>query len=1079
MNPVIDSLAPPAAAPGSQIWIYGTDFGDAAGGTMVDFNGIVGSPVSTSDTALRVSVPTNATTGPVTVLRAGAVSNAVTFTVIGQPAITGISPGAGPAGSTVTITGSGFGSSQSSSTVRFNGGEPATVTSWSENQILAIVPASASSGPIRVTVGTYSGDSAPFTISTTVQVADSGSNTSSYSSQMVGGQWVTSASAGPGCSSCTVRGTTQKTYDSKGNVLTSTDALGRTTTYTYDGSGNMLTRSVQVGGQTLTWTYTYNSFGQVLTATDPLNNTTTNAYDTNGNLLTATTPVPAAGVPASVTQFAYNTLGQLTSVTDPLSRVTTITYTPAGLVATVTDAQQNVTTYEYDLRGNRTAVVDALGNRTTFAYDLGNRLTTITYPDNTVASFTYDARGRRTATTDQNGRTTLYAYDDADRLLTVTDAASNVTTYAYDNENNLTSITDAAGRTTYFAYDPQGRVAQTTFPSTLAESYIYDAVGNLTAKTDRKGQTISYSYDELDRLVTKTYPAGGGSVSYTYEAGGRMTQVTDASGTYGFTYDNVGRLTSTTVQYSFLPGQTFTNSYTYDAASNRTGFTAPDGSTYTYSYDTLNRLSTLNSSWAGNFGFSYDPLSRRTQLTRPNGINTDYSYDSLSRLLSVLHKAGATTIDGATYTVDGVGNRQSKLNHINSTTDNYTYDLVYQLTQVAQGGSTTESYNYDTVGNRTSSHLSPSYTVNSSNQLTATSSATYTYDANGNTLTKVDASGTTVYAWDFENRLSSITLPNGGGVVSFNYDPFGRRIQKSSASGTTYYSYDGDGVAEEVDASGSVLAKYAQGVGIDEPLAMSRNGATSYYHADGLGTITSLTDGSGSAVAVYTYDSFGAPVSGGGVTNPFRYTGREWDLETSLYYYRARYYSASPGRFITEDPIHFDGGINFYRYVENSPVNLVDPFGLQSPAEALPAPAPQLPRPPARVIPFPARPKPAPTPGFCARYPILCALALPLVPMNSGNDKRVAWCATMIDPTCPNQQPQKSPGTLPLTEQCKANADEDVSCTLSGEVVEPTVSPRWRICAYSCSDGIGRTMIHPIHTPCPQFQRAKRGVDWN
>jgi len=100
----------------------------------------------------------------------------------------------------------------------------------------------------------------------------------------------------------------------------------------------------------------------------------------------------------------------------------------------------------------------------------------------------------------------------------------------------------------------------------------------------------------------------------------------------------LGRLIGPTTQYSFLPGITYSNAYGYDAGSNRTSFTAPDGSTNTYAYDTLNRLTTLTNSLTGQFGFNYDSLSRRTALNRPNGVNTSYSYDSLSRLLNVLHQ---------------------------------------------------------------------------------------------------------------------------------------------------------------------------------------------------------------------------------------------------------------------------------------------------------------------------------------------------------------------------------------------------------------------------------------------------------
>jgi len=593
-----------------------------------------------------------------------------------------------------------------------------------------------------------------------------------------------------------------------------------------------------------------------------------------------------------------------------------------------TDPQQNVTSYQYDSRGNRTLVIDALGNHTAFAYDSGSRLTTITYPDSTTTTFAYDYRGRRISVTDQNGKTTSYAYDDADRLTSVTDPAGNVTQYAYDTESNLLSITDANGHATSFSYDAFGRATQTSFPSNYYETYGYDAVGNLTSKTDRKGQTISYLYDALNRLTQKTYPDTT-SVEYVYDLVGKVLQVNDPSGAYGFAYDNMGRLISTTAQYSFLSSTTFTNSYSYDAASNRTGFTAPDGSTNTYSYDTLNRLSALTNSWAGSFGISYDGLSRRTQMTRPNNVVTNYSYNSLSRLTSVLHQLSGSTIDGATYTLDNAGNRTAKTDNRTSVASSYGYDAIYELTSVTQGTTTTESYTYDPVGNRTASLGVSSFTTNSSNELTAMTGATYTYDNNGNTLTKVVGSNTTTNTWDFENRLTSVTLPGSGGTVSFKYDPFGRRVYKSSST-TSIFAYDGDNLIEETNSSGTVVARYAPGQNIDEPLAMLRGGATSFYNADGLGTITSLANTSGSLAQAYTFDSFGKQIgSSGSLTNAFQYTAREFDPETGLYFYRARYYDPVTGRFLSEDPIRSSLQPNRYKYVRNNPVRRIDTSGMQ------------------------------------------------------------------------------------------------------------------------------------------------------
>jgi RHS repeat-associated protein len=336
----------------------------------------------------------------------------------------------------------------------------------------------------------------------------------------------------------------------------------------------------------------------------------------------------------------------------------------------------------------------------------------------------------------------------------------------------------------------------------------------------------------------------------------------------------------------------------------------------------------LSNSWAGSFGFSYDNLSRRTQLTRPNGITTTYNYDNLSRLLSVLHQSGSTTLDGASYTYDPAGNRTSKTDMQANVTSNYTYDAIYQLLQVTQGTSTTESYSYDLVGNRLSSLGVSPYQYNTSNELTSTPLATYTYDANGNTKTKTDATGATSYTWDPNNRLTQVTLPGTGGTVTFKYDPFGRRVQKSGPNGTTNYLYDGSNSIEELDNGGNVLGRYARTKNLDEPLSELRSGIANYYQQDALGSVTSLSNSTGTLAGTYTYDSYGRLTSSTGtVVNPFQYTGREFDSETGIYYYRARYFDPSAGRFLSEDRLRFGQGPNFYRYVQNNPLSWIDPSG--------------------------------------------------------------------------------------------------------------------------------------------------------
>lgn len=218
-----------------------------------------------------------------------------------------------------------------------------------------------------------------------------------------------------------------------------------------------------------------------------------------------------------------------------------------------------------------------------------------------------------------------------------------------------------------------------------------------------------------------------------------------------------------------------------------------------------------------------------------------------------------------------------------------------------------------------------SYQYNASNELSSTSLGNYTYDANGNILS--DASGKS-YTWDFENRLTQAIVP-GVGTISFHYDPFGRRIYKQSPNATGVFLYDGDDLLETVNGSGADISEYARGLGIDEPLAIKRVSTTDYYEQDGLRSITSLTNTNGSVGESYSYDTFGGTTnSSGTVTNFFRYAGREFDTQTGLYYYRARYYDPGAGRFISEDPSGLDAGDNFYEYAENNPVNLADPMGL-------------------------------------------------------------------------------------------------------------------------------------------------------
>lgn len=174
--------------------------------------------------------------------------------------------------------------------------------------------------------------------------------------------------------------------------------------------------------------------------------------------------------------------------------------------------------------------------------------------------------------------------------------------------------------------------------------------------------------------------------------------------------------------------------------------------------------------------------------------------------------------------------------------------------------------------------------------------------------------------------------PTPAFTSTYRYDGLGRRIEKVANGQTKRYIYDDEDILLEYDGSNVLQARYAHGPGIDEPIAVTKGGSTFFYHQDGLGTVTDLTDSTGATAKSYSYDAYGTIVDQTGtVDQPYTYTGREFDSESGLYYYRARSYDPSTGRFIQKDPVGFAGDLNLYRYTRSNSVNRIDPSGMLAP----------------------------------------------------------------------------------------------------------------------------------------------------
>ena len=747
-------------------------------------------------------------------------------------------------------------------------------------------------------------------------------------------------------------GETINTFDANGNLKTTTDALGKVTTITYPTSNNKgLPDSVKDARNNVT-NFKWNSVGLLEWVEDPYGKKTSFTYDTRGRtktttnaLLHTTTYNYFDDAQRKVEMiypnndkiiYKYDIRRLLESVTDERGKVTSYEFDTAYRLKKITDPLLHIREYDYDLMSNLKLTKDGLGNQTDYKYDDFNRLKEVEYPlaDSNAAArlkelFEYDQLGRIKKVTDTANRLTQYGYDDANRTNTVTNAELETTTTKYNARYQMIQVTDAKNQIYDFTYDPLGRMLTQTRAGGMM-SYEYDEVGNRKKRTDYMGRVTNYEYDNLNRLTKTLYgdqlPSGQPpnlQATYGYDDISRLTSATNEAGTVTFGYDNRNRTTSTTDVF----GHTINYEYEYDNNQLNQKRLKFDGAMYAkYNYDDADRLKDiLNSADNTTVSFGYDNANRMTSRNYPNGISTTYDYDNMSRLKRLKDISTTATLFDRQFTY----NNASQINQIVEPTQtrSFLYDNVDRLTSMTNG-TANESYTFDDVGNRLSSQRSASYGYqqNQFNRLTSTATANYGYDANGNMVTKAEGKEFWHFTWDYENRLTVAATRKQ--TVRYRYDALGRRVQRYFVGGkeNTKFIYDGNDVL--VDDNSGVLTKYLNGDGIDNKLKLTSGGVSKYFITDHLGSTVGLTDSSGNLSSSASYDSFGNSTNN--LSTRYQYTGREFDSFTGLYFYRARWYDAGLGRFISEDPIGFGGeDINWYSYVHNNPLRYFDPEGTQ------------------------------------------------------------------------------------------------------------------------------------------------------
>lgn len=751
-------------------------------------------------------------------------------------------------------------------------------------------------------------------------------------------------------------------YDRFDRMTTTTNSLGTKNILTYDTSGNVTTAETKdVSNKTISKTERiFDSLGHVIRETqgaiDGVSGiTTTVEYDTNGK------PVKVTDAKGNNTTVAYDSLGRKKMVTDALGNQTILTYDKRGLTTKQevksTDGKSIVTLLGYDKDGRIISKTDGLGNKTTSLYNKLGQVTQVTDANNNKTDYTYDVFGNVLSETKYLSGTSLK------------------TSYEYDKSNNRTKLTDANGNITTYVYDSVNRLTRETLTDGSFVAYEYDGMGNILQKTDANGTVVNNTYDQLGRLTKRTIQRGTNVLgvteeNYVYDALGRLTNSTDSDGNVlVFDYDSFGRLTSETQN-----GKTVQTGY--DANSNITSLTYPSGKKVVRDYDVLNRLTGIALDGKNLASYGQSSLTLDT-LTLGNGAKTIYGYDSLLRLKELTNTSNQTTINKLSFGYDAMSNI------LTNGHDSYTYDPLNRLTQtnyepVQDKKNTTESFNYDPMGSRLSSLViqtkeqeknkkddkiktdTTSYTTNILNQYTGVNKTKFSYDKNGNLI----HNGKFQFSYDYRNRL--VEVRNIGekeekdkkelSTAKYSYDVLGRRISKETKEQVIKYTYSNQDAIEEdeyrKDDKKTELAERREniyGSNIDDILATARTKyedhgkkqktETFFYQKNQLGSITNITDDKGKLIEEYKYDTFGKAYTRDGKSNEWRefttskvgntrlFTGREYDKEIGLYYYRARYYSADLGRFISRDPIGTADNVNLYTYVGNSPVGFVDAMG--------------------------------------------------------------------------------------------------------------------------------------------------------
>jgi RHS repeat-associated protein len=723
-------------------------------------------------------------------------------------------------------------------------------------------------------------------------------------------------------------------YNALGQVLGMVDPKADVRRQEYDDSSHQPTKTVAPLGATTSTKY--NAMGELVSSTDAEGRTTTYTYDAAGRLTHIRLPVQSA----TPIVYTYDTLGNLRTTTDQLGHTTENQYDDLQQLVTQIDGDANATNYTYFADGQIHTLEDAAGNTTTWAYDAAGRVYTETNATSDTQTYTYDEFNRLVKLVDRDGRVDTYDYDNLGHLthekwfasVAAYDDGAGTTSetihYGYNSENQLLEEASDSAATDEFGYDGLGRVtsisqAITGLPPTITLNQQYDANGNRTQ--------VAALFDTTQDFVT----------NYAFDALGRVSQITQAG-------DGGNSVSQKRVDFGYNRDGQFQSIKRYADLSG-TQLVAQSA----YSYDAMGRLNGLihskGATTFANYGWTYDAASRVSSVANSlhTAENATYSYDDASELTSVDYTGGGTD-EAYTY---GAGNRSNVHNatgeidyesYLNA--NRYQWDSTYAYGYDGEGNLIGK---IDYLGNFDYTL----YTWDNRNRLVEVKEYGdgNPYDLGSHTLLK-DIS----YHYDAFNRLVYREIVGSGVKSAFVYDgtqvalEFDKAGSGDLAASDLSHRYLWGPAVDQLLADEQVHG-LTSAANNDTLWALADNlgSVRDVVDSDGHLRIHRSFDTFGIVVDEIHKSASGTTVTAGQsgyVDEAFEFTGRWFDKDTGEQYNLNRWYDSYTGRWMSEDPIGFAAGdANLYRYVGNGPTNFIDPHGM---AIMLPPGVEPYPKPP-------------------------------------------------------------------------------------------------------------------------------------